>query len=138
MLPLKELEFRDLLLYMKSDKIKVYKIGGSARFIKVQGVISLYYNYSHLQMKFVKVGVMNQKLDLWSFKEFINFYYTNSSDYINRFTKEKNNLIKNFNNTTDKSTINSVKNSINYFDEKINKNLKLVEFINNNYSEYLI
>lgn len=34
MLPLKELEFRDLLLYMKSDKIKVYKIGGSARFIK--------------------------------------------------------------------------------------------------------
>lgn len=138
MLPLKELEFRDLLLYMKSDKIKVYKIGGSARFIKVQGVISLYYNYSHLQMKFVKVGVMNQNLDLWSFKEFINFYYTNSSDYINRFTKEKNNLIKNFNNTTDKSTINSVKNSINYFDEKINKNLKLVEFINNNYSEYLI
>lgn len=138
MLPLKELEFRDLLLYMKSDKIKVYKIGGSARFIKVQGVITLYYNYSHLQMKFVKVGVMNQKLDLWSFKEFINFYYTNSSDYINRFTKEKNNLIKNFNNTTDKSTINSVKNSINYFDEKINKNLKLVEFINNNYSEYLI
>ena len=138
MLPLKELEFRDLLLYMKSDKIKVYKIGGSARFIKVQGVISLYYNYSHLQMKFVKVGVMNQNVDLWSFKEFINFYYTNSSDYINRFTKEKNNLIKNFNNTTDKSTINSVKNSINYFDEKINKNLKLVEFINNNYSEYLI
>lgn len=138
MLPLKELEFRDLLLYMQSDKIKVYKIGGSARFIKVQGVITLYYNYSHLQMKFVKVGVMNQKLDLWSFKEFINFYYTNSSDYINRFTKEKNNLIKNFNNTTDKSTINSVKNSINYFDEKINKNLKLVEFINNNYSEYLI
>lgn len=138
MLPLKELEFRDLLLYMKSDNIKVYKIGGSARFIKVQGVISLYYNYSHLQMKFVKVGVMNQNLDLWSFKEFINFYYTNSSDYINRFTKEKNNLIKNFNNTTDKSTINSVKNSINYFDEKINKNLKLVEFINNNYSEYLI
>lgn len=123
---------------MKSDNIKVYKIGGSARFIKVQGVISLYYNYSHLQMKFVKVGVMNQNLDLWSFKEFINFYYTNSSDYINRFTKEKNNLIKNFNNTTDKSTINSVKNSINYFDEKINKNLKLVEFINNNYSEYLI
>lgn len=138
MLPLKELEFRDLLLYMKSDNIKVYKIGGSARFIKVQGVISLYYNYSHLQMKFVKVGVMNQNLDLWSFKEFINFYYTNSSDYINRFTNEKNNLIKNFNNTTDKSTINSVKNSINYFDEKINKNLKLVEFINNNYSEYLI
>ena len=137
MLPLKELEFRDLLLYMKSDNIKVYKIGGSARFIKVQGVITLYYNYSHLQMKFVKVGVMNQKLDLWSFKEFINFYYTNSSDYINRFTNEKN-LIKNFNNTTDKSTINSVKNSINYFDEKINKNLKLVEFINNNYSEYLI
>lgn len=138
MLPLKELEFRDLLLYMKSDNIKVYKIGGSARFIKVQGVISLYYNYSHLQMKFVKVGVMNQNLDLWSFKEFINFYYINSSDYINRFTKEKNRLIKNFNNTTDKSTINSVKNSINYFDEKINKNLKLVEFINNNYSEYLI
>ncbi len=138
MLPLKELEFRDLLLYMKSDNIKVYKIGGSARFIKVQGVISLYYNYSHLQMKFVKVGVMNQNLDLWSFKEFINFYYTNSSDYVNRFTNEKNNLIKNFNNTTDKSTINSVKNSINYFDEKINKNLKLVEFINNNYSEYLI
>ena len=138
MLPLKELEFRDLLLYMKSDNIKVYKIGGSARSIKVQGVISLYYNYSHLQMKFVKVGVMNQNLDLWSFKEFINFYYTNSSDYINRFTNEKNNLIKNFNNTTDKSTINSVKNSINYFDEKINKNLKLVEFINNNYSEYLI
>lgn len=138
MLPLKELEFRDLLLYMKSDKIKVYKIGGSARFIKVQGVISLYYNYSHLQMKFVKVGVMNQNLDLWSFKEFINFYYTNSSDYINRFSDEKNRLIKNFNNTTDKSTINSVKNSINYFDEKINKNLKLVEFINNNYSEYLI
>lgn len=138
MLPLKELEFRDLLLYMKSDNIKVYKIGGSARFIKVQGVISLYYNYSHLQMKFVKVGVMNQNLDLWSFKEFINFYYTNSSDYINRFSDEKNNLIKNFNNTTDKSTINSVKNSINYFDEKINKNLKLVEFINNNYSEYLI
>lgn len=138
MLPLKELEFRDLLLYMKSDKIKVYKIGGSARFIKVQGVITLYYNYSHLQMKFVKVGVMNQNFDLWSFKEFINFYYTNSSDYINRFTNEKNNLIKNFNNTTDKSTINSVKNSINYFDEKINKNLKLVEFINNNYSEYLI
>lgn len=138
MLPLKELEFRDLLLYMKSDKIKVYKIGGSARFIKVQGVITLYYNYSHLLMKFVKVGVMNQKLDLWSFKEFINFYYTNSSDYINRFSDEKNNLIKNFNNTTDKSTINSVKNSINYFDEKINKNLKLVEFINNNYSEYLI
>lgn len=138
MLPLKELEFRDLLLYMKSDKIKVYKIGGSARFIKVQGVITLYYNYSHLQMKFVKVGVMNQNFDLWSFKEFINFYYTNSSDYINRFTKEKNNLIKNFNNTTDKSTINSVKNSINYFDEKINQNLKLVEFINNNYSEYLV
>ena len=138
MLPLKELEFRDLLLYMKSDKIKVYKIGGSARFIKVQGVITLYYNYNHLQMKYVKTGVMNQKLDLWSFKEFINFYYTNSSDYINRFTKEKNNLIKNFNNTTDKSTINSVNNSINYFDEKINKNLKLVEFINNNYSEYLI
>lgn len=138
MLPLKELEFRDLLLYMKSDKIKVYKIGGSARFIKVQGVITLYYNYSHLQMKFVKVGVMNQNFDLWSFKEFINFYYTNSSDYINRFSDEKNNLIKNFNNTTDKSTINSVKNSINYFDEKINKNLKLVEFINNNYSEYLI
>lgn len=138
MLPLKELEFRDLLLYMKSDKIKVYKIGGSARFIKVQGVISLYYNYSHLQMKYIKVGVMNQKLDLWSFKEFINFYYTNSSDYINRFSDEKNRLIKNFNNTTDKSTINSVKNSINYFDEKINKNLKLVEFINNNYSEYLI
>ena len=108
MLPLKELEFRDLLLYMKSDKIKVYKIGGSARFIKVQGVITLYYNY------------------------------TNSSDYINRFTNEKNNLIKNFNSTTDKSTINSVKNSINYFDEKINKNLKLVEFINNNYSEYLV
>ena len=76
MLPLKELEFRDLLLYMKSDKIKVYKIGGSARFIKVQGVITLYYNYSHSLMKFVKVGVMNQKLDLWSFKEFINFYYT--------------------------------------------------------------
>lgn len=138
MLPLKELEFRDLLLYMKSDNIKVYKIGGSARFIKVQGVISLYYNYSHLQMKFVKVGVMNQKLDLWSFKEFINFYYTNSSDYINRFSNEKNRLIKNFNNTTDKSTINSVKNSINYFDEKINKNLKLVEFINNKYSEYLV
>lgn len=138
MLPLKELEFRDLLLYMKSDNIKVYKIGGSARFIKVQGVISLYYNYSHLQMKFVKVGVMNQNLDLWSFKEFINFYYTNSSDYINRFSDEKNRLIKNFNNTTDKSTINSVKNSINYFDEKINQNLKLVEFINNNYSEYLI
>lgn len=138
MLPLKELEFRDLLLYMKSDKIKVYKIGGSARFIKVQGVITLYYNYSHLQMKYIKVGVMNQKLDLWSFKEFINFYYTNSSDYINRFSDEKNRLIKNFNNTTDKSTINSVKNSINYFDEKINKNLKLVEFINNNYSEYLI
>lgn len=138
MLPLKELEFRDLLLYMKSDKIKVYKIGGSARFIKVQGVISLYYNYSHLQMKFVKVGVMNQNLDLWSFKEFINFYYTNSSDYINRFSDEKNRLIKNFNNTTDKSTINSVNNSIKYFDEKINKNLKLVEFINNNYSEYLI
>lgn len=138
MLPLKELEFRDLLLYMKSDNIKVYKIGGSARFIKVQGVISLYYNYSHLQMKFVKVGVMNQNLDLWSFKEFINFYYTNSSDYINRFTNEKNRLIKNFNNTTDKSTINSVNNSIKYFDEKINKNLKLVEFINNNYSEYLV
>lgn len=138
MLPLKELEFRDLLLYMKSDNIKVYKIGGSARFIKVQGVITLYYNYSHLQMKYIKVGVMNQKLDLWSFKEFINFYYTNSSDYINRFSDEKNRLIKNFNNTTDKSTINSVKNSINYFDEKINKNLKLVEFINNNYSEYLI
>lgn len=138
MLSLKELEFRDLLLYMKSDNIKVYKIGGSARFIKVQGVISLYYNYSHLQMKYIKVGVMNQKLDLWSFKEFINFYYTNSSDYINRFSDEKNRLIKNFNNTTDKSTINSVKNSINYFDEKINKNLKLVEFINNNYSEYLI
>lgn len=138
MLPLKELEFRDLLLYMKSDKIKVYKIGGSARFIKVQGVITLYYNYSHLQMKYIKVGVMNQKLDLWSFKEFINFYYTNSSDYINRFSDEKNRLIKNFNNTTDKSTINSVNNSINYFDEKINKNLKLVEFINNNYSEYLI
>lgn len=138
MLPLKELEFRDLLLYMKSDKIKVYKIGGSARFIKVQGVITLYYNYSHLQMKYIKVGVMNQKLDLWSFKEFINFYYTNSSDYINRFINEKNRLIKNFNNTTDKSTINSVKNSINYFDEKINKNLKLVEFINNNYSEYLV
>ena len=138
MLPLKELEFRDLLLYMKSDKIKVYKIGGSARFIKVQGVISLYYNYSHSLMKFVKVGVMNQKLDLWSFKEFINFYYINSSDYINRFSDEKNRLIKNFNNTTDKSTINSVKNSINYFDEKINKNLKLVEFINNNYSEYLV
>jgi len=138
MLPLKELEFRDLLLYMKSDNIKVYKIGGSARFIKVQGVISLYYNYNHLQMKFVKVGVMNQNLDLWSFKEFINFYYTNSSDYINRFSDEKNRLIKNFNNTTDKSTINSVKNSINYFDEKINQNLKLVEFINNNYSEYLI
>ena len=138
MLPLKELEFRDLLLYMKSDKTKVYKIGGSARFIKVQGVITLYYNYSHLQMKFIKTGVMNQNFDLWSFKEFINFYYTNSSDYINRFTKEKNNLIKNFNNTTDKSTINSVKNSINYFDEKINKNLKLVEFINNNYSEYLV
>lgn len=138
MLPLKELEFRDLLLYMKSDKIKVYKIGGSARFIKVQGVITLYYNYSHLQMKYIKVGVMNQKLDLWSFKEFINFYYTNSSDYINRFSDEKNRLIKNFNNTTDKSTINSVKNSINYFDEKINKNLKLVEFINNNYSEYLV
>jgi hypothetical protein len=89
-------------------------------------------------MKYIKVGVMNQKLDLWSFKEFINFYYTNSSDYINRFSDEKNRLIKNFNNTTDKSTINSVKNSINYFDEKINKNLKLVEFINNNYSEYLI
>ena len=124
MLPLKELEFRDLLLYMKSDKIKVYKIGGSARFIKVQGVITLYYNYSHSLMKFVKVGGMNQKLDLWSYKEFINFYYTNSSDYINRFSDEKNNLIKNFNNTTDKSTINSVKNSINYFDEKINKNLK--------------
>ena len=138
MLPLKELEFRDLLLYMKSDKIKVYKIGGSARFIKVQGVITLYYNYSHLQMKYIKVGVMNQKLDLWSFKEFINFYYTNSSDYINRFSDEKNRLIKNFNNTTDKSTINSVKNSINYFDEKINQNLKLVEFINNNYSEYLV
>lgn len=138
MLPLKELEFRDLLLYMKSDKIKVYKIGGSARFIKVQGVITLYYNYSHLQMKYIKVGVMNQKLDLWSFKEFINFYYTNSSDYINRFSDEKNRLIKNFNNTTDKSTINSVNNSIKYFDEKINKNLKLVEFINNNYSEYLI
>lgn len=138
MLPLKELEFRDLLLYMKSDKIKVYKIGGSARFIKVQGVITLYYNYNHLQMKYIKVGVMNQNFDLWSFKEFINFYYTNSSDYINRFTKEKNNLIKNFNNTTDKSTINSVKNSIKYFDEKINKNLKLIEFINNNYSEYLI
>lgn len=138
MLPLKELEFRDLLLYMKSDKIKVYKIGGSARFIKVQGVITLYYNYSHSLMKFVKVGVMNQNLDLWSFKEFINFYYTNSSDYINRFSKEKNNLIKNFNNTTDKSTINSVNNSIKYFDEKINKNLKLVEFINNNYSEYLV
>ena len=138
MLPLKELEFRDLLLYMKSDNIKVYKIGGSARFIKIEGVITLYYNYSHLQMKFVKVGVMNQKLDLWSFKEFINFYYINSSDYINRFSNEKNRLIKNFNNTTDKSTINSVKNSINYFDEKINKNLKLVEFINNNYSEYLI
>ena len=138
MLPLKELEFRDLLLYMKSDKIKVYKIGGSERFIKVQGVITLYYNYSHLQMKFVKVGVMNQNFDLWSFKEFINFYYTNSSDYINRFTNEKNRLIKNFNNTTDKSTINSVNNSIKYFDEKINKNLKLVEFINNNYSEYLI
>ena len=138
MLPLKELEFRDLLLYMKSDNIKVYKIGGSARFIKVQGVITLYYNYSHSLMKFVKVGVMNQKLDLWSFKEFINFYYTNSSDYINRFSDEKNRLIKNFNNTTDKSPINSVKNSINYFDEKINKNLKLVEFINNNYSEYLI
>lgn len=138
MLPLKELEFRDLLLYMKSDKIKVYKIGGSARFIKIEGVITLYYNYNHLQMKYIKTGVMNQNLDLWSFKEFINFYYTNSSDYINRFTKEKNNLIKNFNNTTDKSTINSVKNSINYFDEKINKNLKLVEFINNNYSEYLI
>lgn len=138
MLPLKELEFRDLLLYMKSDKIKVYKMGGSARFIKVQGVISLYYNYSHLQMKFVKVGVMNQNLDLWSFKEFINFYYTNSSEYINRFTNEKNRLIKNFNNTTDKSTINSVKNSINYFDEKINQNLKLVEFINNNYSELVI
>ena len=138
MLPLKELEFRDLLLYMKSDKIKVYKIGGSARFIKVQGVITLYYNYSHSLMKYIKVGVMNQKFDLWSFKEFINFYYTNSSDYINRFTKEKNNLIKNFNNTTDKSTINSVNNSINYFDEKINQNLKLVEFINNNYSEYLI
>ena len=138
MLPLKELEFRDLLLYMKSDKIKVYKIGGSARFIKVQGVITLYYNYSHSLMKFVKVGVMNQKLDLWSFKEFINFYYSNSSDYINRFTKEKNNLIKRFNNTTDKSTINSVNNSIKYFDEKINKNLKLVEFINNNYSEYLV
>lgn len=138
MLPLKELEFRDLLLYMKSDNIKVYKIGGSARFIKVQGVITLYYNYSHLQMKYIKVGAMNQKLDLWSFKEFINFYYINSSDYINRFTKEKNNLIKNFNNTTDKSTINSVKNSINYFDEKINQNLKLVEFINNNYSEYLV
>ena len=138
MLPLKELEFRDLLLYMKSDKIKVYKIGGSPRFIKIEGVITLYYNYSHSLMKFVKVGVMNQKLDLWSFKEFINFYYTNSSDYINRFTNEKNRLIKNFNNTTDKSTINSVKNSINYFDEKINKNLKLVEFINNNYSEYLV
>lgn len=138
MLPLKELEFRDLLLYMKSDKIKVYKIGGSARFIKVQGVITLYYNYSHLQMKYIKVGVMNQKLDLWSFKEFINFYYSNSSEYINRFTNEKNRLIKNFNNTTDKSTINSVKNSINYFDEKINQNLKLVEFINNNYSEYLV
>lgn len=138
MLPLKELEFRDLLLYMKSDKIKVYKIGGSARFIKVQGVITLYYNYSHSLMKFVKVGVMNQNLDLWSFKEFINFYYSNSSDYINRFTKEKNNLIKRFNNTRDKSTINSVNNSINYFDEKINQNLKLVEFINNNYSEYLV
>lgn len=138
MLPLKELEFRDLLLYMKSDKIKVYKIGGSARFIKVQGVITLYYNYSHSLMKYIKVGVMNQKLDLWSFKEFINFYYTNSSDYINRFTNEKNRLIKNFNNTTDKSTINSVNNSIKYFDEKINKNLKLVEFINNNYSEYLV
>lgn len=138
MLPLKELEFRDLLLYMKSDNIKVYKIGGSARFIKVQGVITLYYNYSHSLMKFVKVGVMNQNLDLWSFKEFINFYYTNSLDYINRFTNEKNSLIKRFNNTKDKSTINSVKNSINYFDEKINKNLKLVEFINNNYSEYLI
>lgn len=138
MLPLKELEFRDLLLYMKSDKIKVYKIGGSARFIKIQGVITLYYNYSHLQMKYIKVGVMNQNFDLWSFKEFINFYYTNSSEYINRFTNEKNRLIKNFNNTTDKSTINSVNNSINYFDEKINKNLKLVEFINNNYSEYLI
>lgn len=138
MLPLKELEFRDLLLYMKSDKIKVYKIGSSARFIKVQGVITLYYNYSHLQMKYIKVGVMNQNFDLWSFKEFINFYYTNSSEYINRFTNEKNNLVKNFNNTTDKSTINSFKNSINYFDEKINKNLKLVEFINNNYSEYLV
>ena len=138
MLPLKELEFRDLLLYMKSDNIKVYKIGGSARFIKIEGVITLYYNYSHLQMKFVKTGALNQKLDLWTFKEFINFYYTNSSDYINRFTNEKNRLIKNFNNTTDKSTINSVKNSINYFDEKINKNLKLVEFINNNYSEYLV
>lgn len=141
MLPLNDLEFNDLLQYMLSDKIKIYKIGEPASFIKVQGVITLYYRYNEILTCYTKTEKVIEMTGfpeiLLDFKEFINFYYNKSISKINSFSKQKEDFLRIKKTLSD--NLNAPNNQTsNYFDTIINKHARIKDFIINRYSEYLI
>lgn len=141
MLPLNDLEFNDLLQYMLSDKIKIYKIGDTARFIKIQGVITLYYRYNEILMTYTKTSDTTELKRcpeiLLDFKEFINFYYNKSISKINSFSKQRDDFLRIKKTLSD--NLNAPNNQTsNYFDTIINKHARIKDFIINKYSEYLI
>lgn len=140
MLPLQELEFYDLLNYMKSDKIKVYKLGG-IRFLKIQGVITLYYRYNDILMNYIKSGenkrISEEFIELLDFKEFINYYYNNSISNIKTYSKQKKEFLDIKDTLSDK-LYEPNKRASTYFDGIISKNTRIKDFIINRYSEYLI
>lgn len=140
MLPLQELEFYDLLNYMKSDKIKVYKLGG-IRFLKIQGVITLYYRYNDILMNYIKSGenkrISEEFIVLLDFKEFINYYYNNSISNIKTYSKQKKEFLDIKDTLSDK-LYEPNKRASTYFDGTISKNTRIKDFIINRYSEYLI